>query len=234
MNTDPRHVRRPVVLALWATAHVIFISSLAAAQDAPAQSQVTPVTTTLLVRTGLRSNVTLRYVEILQTRGRWVVPDVGYIDFGEAGQYREVWLGGGPVLIERPSVNLTVAGYYAQDDGSAANGAKYFQVWSLLGYQLAPNVVAQAVYLGFAPLNDSARVQHLFERIKLEYDFGRLKLGGGYAAYRFATDAWQHRPFVTGTVRLGRAGSLELWGQRLSGDLAQLQVRYALSVVGGP
>ena len=229
MNMAPRHVRC-AVLALGAAASLVFVAGHAAAQDAPDQTPSAPVTTTVLVRTGLRSDVTLRYVEVLQTRGRWVVPDVGYIDFGDAGRHREIWLGGGPVLIQRPSVNLTVTGYYAQDDGSAANGAKYFQVWSLLGYQVAPHVVAQAVYLGFAPLNDAARVQHLFERIKLEYDFGRLKLGGGYAAYRFATDAWQHRPFVTGTVRLGRAGALELWGQRLSGDKAQLQVRYALSV----
>ncbi len=232
MNIGSRR-SRVAVLAFWATAGVILLAVQAAAQDAPAQSQSTPVTTTVLLRTGFRSHVTYRYVEVLQTRGRWVLPDVGYIDFGDAGQYREIWLGGGPVLIDRPSVNLTVTGYYAQDNGATANGAKYFQVWSLLGYQVTRHVVAQAVYLGFAPLNDSARVQHLFERIKLEYDFGPLKLGGGYAAYRFARDAWQHRPFVTGTVRLGRAGSLELWGQRLSGDQAQLQVRYALNLVNG-
>ena len=51
--------------------------------------------TVLLARGGVHvGNFTYRYLEVFQERGRLILPDAGYIDFGNAGHSREFFIGG--------------------------------------------------------------------------------------------------------------------------------------------
>jgi hypothetical protein len=79
--------------------------------------------------------------------------------------------------------------------------------------------------------NEPATAQQLLERAKLEYDFARFKLGAGYSAYRFGTEAWRHKPFLTGTFKGGRFGNFELWLQRVPADRYAVQFRYARAFI---
>jgi hypothetical protein len=97
----------------------------------------------------------------------------------------------------------------------------------LVAYNLAPKLGGQMVYFPYLPLNEAGRVQHVLERAKLEYDFGRVKLGGGYAGYRFGDGDWQNKPFVTASIKAGPVGAVELWLQHLPGNRLTVQVRYA-------
>jgi hypothetical protein len=73
----------------------------------------------------------------------------------------------------------------------------------------------------------------LIERAKLEYDLGVVKVGGGYGAFKFDKDQWEHRPFLTTTtLEMGRLGAVEFWLQRTSGEGHNLrtQIRSSLNL----
>lgn len=183
----------------------------------------------MIGRTGVQDNAktTYRFVEVFQQRGRWIFPDGGYIDFADAGKYREIFLGAGAVLYNSKRLTVIEEGYIDKATGPASGGATYFQPWTLVGYRITPKLGSEVVYFPYLPLNKAGRIQHVIERAKLEYDFKHLKVGGGYGAYQFGDNAWQNKPFITTTLKGGRLGNLELWLQRMPSDHAQLQVRYA-------
>ena len=208
------------------------VSSNAAAQGSSQDDAATPTETTILARTALHKDRTYRFFEIIQTRGRWVLPDVGYIDFGDAGSYREFWGGGGAVLHSSEHLLLICEGLVAAATGSAADGAIYFQPWVLFGYRITPRLAGETVYFPYIPLNEAGVTQHLIERAKLEYDLGVVKVGGGYGGFKFDKDQWQHRPFLTTTLEMGRLGALELWLQRTPGEGRNVRtvIRYKINI----
>jgi hypothetical protein len=182
--------------------------------------------TIVLLRTATGRG-TYHYAEVIHERGRLVPFDVGYIDFDNPSEYREMWIGGGAMVFRTPVVSLLAEGFLARAFGEQSGDALYFQPFFLTTYRLAPRLGGEAVYFPYIPLNDAARAQHLLERVKLEYDFARFKIGGGYGAYRWADHAWHHKPFVTATLKAGPVGNVELWVQRLQGDHVAVQLRYA-------
>jgi hypothetical protein len=190
------------------------------------------VQTLVLARAGWDRGVTYRFFEAIHSTGRWIAPDVGYIDFGDARRYREFWLGGGYVLHGSPRTTVIGEGYLAQATGPLAGGARYFQPWMLVAHQFAPRVGGEAVYFLYLPLNAPGAFQQVLERAKLELTLGKVKLGAGYGAYKAEGQRWQHKPFLTFTYGTSRLGSLELWLQRNPGpgDDIQAQVRYMLRV----
>ena len=189
--------------------------------------QASTVDTSVIARTATDQGA-YHYAQVFQQRGRWIYPDVGYIDFNHAGEYREVWVGGGGVLFDTSHLTVIGEGYIDKSLGSASGGALYLQPWMLVAYSLA-KLGGQVVYFPYLPLNDAGRVQHVLERAKLEYDVGRFKLGGGYAGYRFGDGDWQSKPFVAATIKAGPVGALELWLQHLPGNRWTVQVRYQKS-----
>ena len=191
----------------------------------PALCQAPPVTV-LLLRTATERG-TYHYAEVIHERGRGVPFDAGYIDFDNPAQYREMWLGGGFKPIASSRVSLTAEGFLAAAYGEHAGGALYFQPFFLGTARLSSRVLAESVYLLYVPLNEAAHAQHLLERAKMEYDWPRFRLGGGYGAYLSRGAAWQHRPFVTATIKAPPVGNVELWAQRLPDNNFTLQVRYA-------
>ncbi len=189
-----------------------------------------PTTTIFLARTGVRLDSphvgTYHYLEFIQLRGKWVYPDVGYIDFGK-NNYREVFAGGGRTL--RDSKRMTLVGelFYDQSFGPAARGARYLVPWTMLQFRFTPKFTNETVYFVYLPLNDSARIQQVPERTKFEYALKKpWKVGAGYGGYKYGDAGWQHKPFVTTTLST-RAGAFELWLQKMPGG-AQVQFRYML------
>lgn len=157
--------------------------------------------------------------------------DVGYIDFDNPSEYREMWLGGGFKPIVTPRVSLTAEAFIARAFGERSGSATYFQPFFLGNARLAPSVLLESVYFVYVPLNDAGHAQHLLERAKVEYDFPRFRLGAGYGAYQSRGAVWQHKPLVTATVKVPPVGNVELWLQRLHDDHFTAQIRFAKVLV---
>jgi hypothetical protein len=193
-----------------------------------------PTTTVFLARTGeqLESPIvgTYHFLELLQMRGRWIYPDMGYVDFAH-GNYREVFLGAGATLLHNQRVTLIEELYFDQALGLAAQSARYLQPWTMLQFRFTRKLTNETVYFPYLPLNKSARIQHVLERSKFEYAFAkRWKAGVGYGGYKYGDLEWQHKPFLTTTFST-RAGAFEFWLQKMPGG-AQVQLRYELVHVG--
>ena len=202
------------------------------AQDAPASSETParPTTTIVLARTGERLDTpnvaSIHYFEFLQVRNRWIYPDIGYIDFGH-NNYREMFIGGGRTLIDSKFATWDQELLYDQATGPAAGSARYLQPWMMVRLRFTPKFTNETSYFVNLPLNDSARIEHILERAKLEYLLKKhWKIGAGYAGRKFADTAWQNKPFITTTL-LTSAGAFEFWLQRVPNG-AQVQFRYAL------
>lgn len=172
------------------------------------------------------AKTTYHFVEVLQQRGRWIFPDVGYIDFDHAGQYRELFIGGGAVLHKSKHLTVAQEAYLNQTSGPASGRATYLMLWTLVGYRLTSKLGGETVYLPYVPLNQAGRIQHVIERAKLEYGFKRFKVGGGYGAYQYGDGPWQNKPFITTTLKGSQLANLELWLQRMPEHHVQVQLRY--------
>ncbi len=231
-SSDPTGFRRDHhVAALRQTVRrltLLLALLLATSSVAEAQSQQ-KASTFVIARTGAFTaggDLTYRFVESFQVHGRWVFPDLGYLDFGRS-DYKELFVGGGATLVGSKHFTLIGEGYFVQAVGSASDGARYFQPWTYIGYRITPKLGGETVYFPYLPLNDAGRIQHVLERAKLEYSFQHWMLGAGYAGYRFGDGEWQNKPFITTTLKAGTFGNLEFWLQRMPSNTAQVQVRYA-------
>jgi hypothetical protein len=184
--------------------------------------------TSVIARMGMRNSATYHYSEVYQTRGRWIYPDVLYIDFAH-NNYREIGIGGGAVLYASKRFIAIEEGYIEQATGTASGNATYFIPWTLVIWKITPKVASETCYFPYLPLNKSGRIQHVLERSKVEYEFKRWKLGGGYGAYQFGEDKWEHKPFASVTLKGGKYGDLEFWLQRMPQGAPQVQIRYAMA-----
>lgn len=183
--------------------------------------------TIVVARMGMRNAATYHYVEGFQIhRGKWIYPDVGYIDFAKNG-YWEFFIGGGAVIHDSKHFTLIHEGYLDRAQGSKSLSATYYQPWSLIAYKLNDRVSGKTVYFPYLPLNKPARIQHVLECSQLEYDFKHFRMGAGYGGYKYGEESWQHKPYVTWTLKAGALGKLELWLQRLPGNHVQAQIRLA-------
>jgi hypothetical protein len=210
------------------TTFVLLTIVALSASTAAAQSN-NDVQSILLVRTGFRDGkpFTYHYVEVFQERGRWIYPDIGYIDFGETKQYREFFIGAGGTVFASKHFRFIEEGMIEQALGPASEHATYFVPWSFAPFNITPRLGGEIVYFPYLPLNKQGRIQHVLERAKVEYDFKHFKAGAGYGAYQFGDGPWQNKPFMTATLKAGKLGNFEFWLQRLPGNHAHLQVRYA-------
>ena len=198
-------------------------------------SLVSAQTTTIAdARIGISNTTTYRYVEVFQVEGRWIFPDIGYIDFADAKRYGEWFVGAGFKSVMTKHVTVAHEVYFVRSVGSASGDAKYTQVWTGIFYTFTDKLGGEAAFFPYIPLNSAATKQWVVERIKLEYSFTpAFKAGAGYGAYQFGNGEWQNRPFITTTVTPagGKFGSFELWYQKLPNGKSQIQVRYELAHV---
>jgi hypothetical protein len=188
----------------------------------------------LLARTGWDGEFTYRHLQGIFSRDRWVLLDAGYIDFGSATEYRELWVGGGAVVhrSERPLVIFEA--FIAKAFGSHALGEIYLQPWVLLQYRVSDRIASELVLFQYVPLNHHGIRQYVLDRLKLEYDLQRWRLGVGYAGQKIGSEDWKHCPFLTTSFNVYEASSLEFWLQRLpddrKGSRVQGQIRYTLAL----
>ncbi len=213
------------------------ILSLAFAANSPGQDAAaageateTPTKSFFLARTGESLEAPqiakIHYLEFFQVRGKWIYPDVGYVDFGH-GNYREFFIGGGRTLYESRYASWDQELLYVQAAGSAAGSAKYLQPWSMLQVHFTPKLSSETVYFAYFPLNDSAGFHQVIERCKLEYAVQkRWKIGAGYAGANAPGGPWLNKPLLTTTVST-KAGAFEVWLQKIPGG-EQVELRYAL------
>jgi hypothetical protein len=185
----------------------------------------------LIQRLGTRNAATMHYNQFYQQRGRWIGLDVIHIDYGK-NNYQELFFGGGRVLVkDKPlgsaKVSLTHEEYLGAAVGSASKSAKYVLDWTKVDYKFSTKIGGNAVYYAYLPLNAGAYFHQGIERAKVEYDFGRFKLGAGYAWSKAGGKPGQNKPMFVPTLKLGKFGSLEFWAQRIPGNHFLAQVRYA-------
>jgi hypothetical protein len=211
---------------------VICSGPRARAQDAaPAGDAAdTPTKSFFMARTGESLGepyvAKIHYLEFFQVRGKWIVPDVGYVDFGH-GNYREFFIGGGRTLYESRYASWDQELLYVQAAGSAAGSAKYLQPWSMLRVHFTPKFSNETVYFAYLPLNTAAGIHQVLERCKFEYAVKKhWKIGAGYAGGYVPGGPWLNKPLVTTTVST-KAGAFEVWLQKIPGG-AQVELRYAL------
>jgi len=202
----------------------------AASPSLPAPQPSAPVQDIVILRTGEQFQaphiVTYHLVELAQQRGRWLVPDFGVIDYGK-GDFRELFLGGGPVYQYGKKVTFTQELFFAQDTGPAAHGARYLWPWPVFNFQFTPKLSSEVVAYLCIPLNHAAYMQYVLDRAKLERAVNRrLTLGAGLGFVKNAGQPWQNRHFLTSTINT-RQGAFEFWLQKIPGG-GQLQFRYQL------
>src|SRR4051794_12227499 len=75
------------------------------------------------------------YLEVFQDREGWIAPDIGYIDFNAAGDYREFFVGGGRAFHPTPRLAIVGEAFIDKPAGTFANGALYLMPWMLASYR---------------------------------------------------------------------------------------------------
>ena len=224
-------LKRP---AIFAALLCLYGGVASFAQDAVANtngdSPAEPTKSFFLARTGesLKGPYigTIHYLEFFQIRNKWIYPDIGYVDFAH-DSYREFFIGGGRTLIDDKLATWDQELLYVQAAGSAAGSARFLQPWSMLRFRFTPKFTSETVYFAYFPLNDSARIHHVFERVKFEYALKkRWKAGVGYAGVKLPGVPWVNKPMITTTIST-KAGAFEFWLQRIPGG-EQIEARYVL------
>jgi hypothetical protein len=103
------------------------------------------------------------------------------------------------MLLHNKRVTLIEELYFDQAFGSAAQGARYLQPWTMLQLRFTPKFTNETVYFPYLPLNSSGRIQQVLERSKFEYAVKKTwKAGMGYGGYRYAV--WNGR--ISHSLRL--------------------------------
>ena len=159
----------------------------------------------------------------------WIPIDMGYIDFRNAKEYREIFVGAGKV-VKADERNLVVGElYFVQSGGPASGNARYLQPWILAQRKIQPTLKLEGNYFMYVPLNDLAITQHVIDRIRLEKDLPRnWRIGAGYGAYGGSGLKWDHRPFVY-VGRSTKIGNFEVWLQKFSSGVG-IQLRYDVTL----
>ena len=96
---------------------LVLMANVASAQDQPSTQ------TFVVVRVGTNGGA-YHYAEVFQQRGKWIFPDVGYIDFDQAKQYREYFVGAGAVLFSSKHLTVIEEGYLDKAAGPSSGGVE--------------------------------------------------------------------------------------------------------------
>jgi hypothetical protein len=215
--------RLPLILSAFVTC---LGATLAQGQDSASKTA-----TIVIARWGERAESpptnNYHYAEFFQVRGRWIYPDIGYVDFGH-NNYREFYVGGGYTFVNGKYVTAVGELLYEHALGPGTHNDRWLVPWTLLQVRITPKLSGEASYFAYAPLSSTAIVQHVLERSKLEYKMkSRWKIGAGYAGKKAENNPWQNKPFLT-TTFITKEGDLEFWLQRLPQNVLQVEFRYKL------
>jgi hypothetical protein len=213
--------RLPLILSVVATC--------AGATFAQGQDSASKTATIVMARWGERAESpainTYHFAEVFQIRGKWIYPDIGYVDFGH-NNYREFFAGGGYTFVNGKHITAVGELLYEQALGPSTHQDRWLVPWTILQYRITPKLGGEASYFAYAPLSSTAIVQHVLERAKFEYKIKpHWKIGAGYAGKKAENNPWQNKPFLT-TTFITKEGDVEFWLQRLPQNILQIQLRY--------
>jgi hypothetical protein len=189
--------------------------------------------TTLDISVGMdKEKPTYRLGEFSQTWGRWIIPDVGYLDFGEPQRYREWFAGFGYKIFASEKFELVEEVFFVQAEGSEANKARYIQPFMGAYYTPHPRINLEVSGFVYIPLNNKeGQHEWVLEKAKIEFSVSLLSLGVGYGA-NSEEGEWVNKPFLTATLApaSGKFGSLEVWYFKPREKRAQIQAHLSFSV----
>jgi hypothetical protein len=228
---SPEPAKKKMRSAIYLLAFLMGGLAFSNAEETAPQQFSSPVQDIVILRTGEQFQaphvITYHLVEIAQQRGKWLVPDFGAIDYGK-GNFRELFIGGGPIYHYGKMVTYNQELFFAQDNpaqrltGRATFGPGRSSTSSSLPGsppRLSPTLCI--------PLNRAAYMQYDLDRAKLEYAVSRrLIAGGGLSLAKNAGHPWENKSFITTTVST-RHGTFEFWLQKTPGG-GQIQMRYQL------
>jgi hypothetical protein len=205
------------------------LAACAGVTFAQGQDSASKTATIVMARWGERAKSpainTYHFAEVFQVRGKWIYPDIGYVDFGH-NNYREFFAGGGYTLLAGNHVTAVGELLYEQALGPSTHDDRWLVPWTILQYRITPKLGGEASYFVYAPLTSTAIVQHVLERAKFEYKVkSHWKIGAGYAGKKAENSPWQNKPFLTTTL-VTKEGDVEFWLQRLPRNILQVQLRY--------
>jgi len=227
---SPEPAKKKMRSAIYLLAFLMGGLAFSNAEETAPQQSSSPVQDIVILRTGEQFQaphvITYHLVEIAQQRGKWLVPDFGAIDYGK-GNFRELFIGGGPIYHYGKMVTYNQELFFAQDTGPEAHGARYLWPWPVFNFQFTPRLSTEVVAYLCIPLNRAAYMQYDVDRAKLEYAVSRrLIAGGGLSLAKNAGHPWENKSFITTTVST-RHGTFEFWLQKTPGG-GQIQMRYQL------
>lgn len=180
---------------------IILLSALAVAGE---EADAKKVETTVQFWKGYRGKSNILFANAFQTRGRIILPDAGYVDFGHTKEYREVFLGGGLILADSKKVTW-LAEVFALNASGPHAGAFYAQPFTIFVVRPAPGWTIDTSAFYYAPLTKHAIPQLALDRAKLERRVHKhFSVGAGYAAYAAKGEGWAHKPYVTATFHAGK------------------------------
>jgi hypothetical protein len=187
-----------------------------------------PVVNIYMLRTGEQLQnphvVTYRFFEWTQIRGRWIVPDIGYLDTGYGKD--QIWFaGGGAYILQRPHLDWYQEIYVTQEAGEQSTNKRSLWIWPVLDARFRPRLIGQLAAYPTIPLDQAQRWGMDVDRAKIEWlATPHWNTGAGYSGVIDDARSWQNKPFLSVT-RKTRAGDFEFWLQRLPAG-GQVQARY--------
>ncbi|HEY2857549.1 MAG TPA: hypothetical protein VGJ21_03985 [Terracidiphilus sp.] len=209
--------------------YLLFLMGLAAPAWAN-QAEKSEVSDILILRTGEELNAphvfTYHVVEWEHVRGRWILPDMGYVDNGY-GRDQTWFVAGGAKALVTQHLDWTQELFVTQEAGPDSHNKRSMRLWPIVNVRLPNRLSSQMVPYPTVPLDAAQRWSIDIDRAKLEWTANtRWVAGVGYSGGLNKNRDWASRPFLT-TTRRTPAGSFEFWLERMPGG-AQLQVRYVL------
>src|ERR1700737_5638650 len=135
---------------MWRLTLILSMLAWFAASALAQEHNPEPKTATIVMgRWGerLQSNPinTYHFVEVFQVRGRWVYPDIGYVDFGH-NNYREVFAGGGYTFVRSKTVTAVGELLYEPALGASTHNDRWLVPWTILQYRFTPKLGGEASY----------------------------------------------------------------------------------------
>lgn len=200
---------RAIVFISFVLSQVLFATALSAQRTTHVQLR--------MGMSGILDSANYHYVRVHHDVHKVVMPDAGYLDFGNPKAYREFFVGVGYKIIERERFVLVGELYLTQAVGDTAHGARFIDPSIEARYRFTDRLVAEVSVIQFVPVGHNGESRTVVEKAKLDHEvFPSLGFGFGLGADKFGREHTEHKPFLSATFRPmhGKMGAIEAWWQR--------------------
>jgi len=166
---------------------------------------------------------TFHFLDIVQTRGRLVLPDIGYVDFGRSN-YRELY-GGGLVVYPGKHFSWIQECYFVRSLRRVANGASYLQPWTFVACSIPQTrFLGETLYFTYLPLNRAGRIQYVFGSCQAGTRLPQVQGGGRLCRIPIRADIVAEQAIRHGNHQGGRIGISGILAATIAGKLSAVSV----------